>query len=58
MNWMMLKKTIMNTESKRTIPPPVGTMMMTSDCQLMNRIDAVATQAQQSRQELTQISSR
>jgi hypothetical protein len=58
MNWTMSKKTMMNTESRTTIPPPVRTMMMTSYCQLMNGIDAVATQAQKARKGLAQIPSR
>src|ERR1700687_1022520 len=58
MNWTMSKKTMMNTESMTTILPLVQTMIMTSYCQRMNRIDAVATQAQMARKGLIQIPSR
>jgi hypothetical protein len=49
MNWMMTMKTMMNTESMSTIPPLAQTIIMTSDCQLVIGMDAVAIQAQNSR---------
>jgi hypothetical protein len=58
MNWTISKKTMINTGSITTIPPPDWTMIMMSYCQLMNKIDAVATQSQKTCTGITQTPSR